>query len=304
MDIGVVLVTYNRLEELKETVGLYETQTKMPRYILIVDNHSTDGTEGFLAQWQKEQKDVPRYVLRLTKNEGGSGGFHEGMKRALEMDADWIWLADDDAYPEKNALEVLERFSCEHRDLMKNVAALCTKNYGDNGITFGHRCRFVSALIGKSQVPVSQREYEKDYFFLDMYSFVGTLISKRVLQEAGLPVKGFFIYADDTEHSLRVGKYGKIVCVPKAKVYHNDNNNYTSAASWRDYYATRNILLTYKWHLDKTTYYKRRLFRQMTALRSMNSEKMKVFRAAILDAKNDVLGLHPVYRPGWHPKEK
>jgi GT2 family glycosyltransferase len=43
MDIGVVLVTFNRLEKLKIALGSYDKQTVKPKYILVVDNKSTDG---------------------------------------------------------------------------------------------------------------------------------------------------------------------------------------------------------------------------------------------------------------------
>ena len=45
MKIGVVLVTYNRLEKLKIALKSYEEQTVLPKYILVVNNNSNDGTK-------------------------------------------------------------------------------------------------------------------------------------------------------------------------------------------------------------------------------------------------------------------
>ena len=53
MKIGVVLVTYNRVSMLKKTLELYEKQTKKPDYILVLNNHSTDSTEGLLTSWEE-----------------------------------------------------------------------------------------------------------------------------------------------------------------------------------------------------------------------------------------------------------
>ena len=73
MDIGVVLVTYNRLEKLKVSLKCYSEQTCQPSYVLVVDNCSTDGTDLYLDQWlsQKEQfeKEVYDKIVNPTKEE-------------------------------------------------------------------------------------------------------------------------------------------------------------------------------------------------------------------------------------------
>ena len=42
MKIGVVIVTYNRLEKLKKCLSAYERQAFLPVFLHIVDNCSTD----------------------------------------------------------------------------------------------------------------------------------------------------------------------------------------------------------------------------------------------------------------------
>src|SRR4029078_3287900 len=43
----------------------------------------------------------------LTDNTGGAGGFHEGLRWALERGADLVWLMDDDGLPEPGCLKTL-----------------------------------------------------------------------------------------------------------------------------------------------------------------------------------------------------
>lgn len=304
MRIGVVLVTFNRLNELQKTIRLYEKQTKLPEYILVVDNHSTDGTTEFLENWAKEDGPVQHKLITLPQNMGGSGGFYAGTEAASEMDAEWIWLADDDGYPQNNALEELEKFSESHPDIMSKTVALCTENLGEHGIATGHRVRVKKILGSAVLVPVSEKEYHKEYFSLDVYSFVGAMVNKNALLKAGFPQKEFFIYADDTEHALRMGKLGDILCVPAAKVYHYDNYVFSREASWRDYYVTRNLLLTLKWHCGYPACFFRLICRMLTAFRSRNVEKIKVVWVGICDAQKGKIGIHPLYRPGWQPKKK
>ena len=51
MELGVVIVTFNRLEKLKKALKAYEMQTCRPGRILVVDNCSTDGTDVYLQKW-------------------------------------------------------------------------------------------------------------------------------------------------------------------------------------------------------------------------------------------------------------
>ena len=50
MKFAVTIVTYNRLELLKECVQQVLSQTVPFFYICIVDNNSTDGTSKYLDQ--------------------------------------------------------------------------------------------------------------------------------------------------------------------------------------------------------------------------------------------------------------
>lgn len=300
MKIGIVIVTYNRIEELKKALFCYENQTKRPEYIIVTDNCSTDGTGDYLKIWQSQKGVCPRYVMSLEENMGGAGGFYHGMKMAQEMEsADWIWVADDDAFPELNALELAEKFANQHLKLINEAAALCGMCEYEGRIASVQRIRLIKTIFGTQEMPVKKSEFTKEYFDIDMYSFVGTMIRRDVLQRAGLPRKDFFIYQDDLEHAIRVGKFGRILCVPSIVIHHKDNYMYGDKVTWRDYYATRNVILMYQEHLDSKSTRIRAMRRMLTAYLSGNRKKIKVIREAIQDARMGKTGLHPVYRPGW-----
>ena len=76
MNIGVVIVTYNRLMKLKKCLAAYEAQTLSPEYILIVDNCSADGTGEYLDEWAKHTPLRNPTVIHCSHNSGGAGGFY------------------------------------------------------------------------------------------------------------------------------------------------------------------------------------------------------------------------------------
>ncbi|MBE5886831.1 MAG: glycosyltransferase [Lachnospiraceae bacterium] len=298
---GVVLVTYNRLQELKKSLPCYEKQTKKPVYMIVVDNCSNDGTKEFLEKWENEDCGIIKKVITLPENRGGSGGFYAGLKEAsVRTDADWIWVADDDAFPELYDFEKAELFVENHAELMKEVSAFCGMCEYEGRVASVQRARFSKTVLGRHEVPIKESEYRtKEFFEIDLYSFVGTFLRRDALLKAGLPREDFFIYQDDYEHAVRMGKQGKLLCVPEILIHHKDNYMYNREVSWRDYYATRNIVILYKTHIDKKSLRLRILRRLLAAYSSGNKMKIKVIKEAIADGKAEKTGIHPVYKPGW-----
>ena len=81
MKLGVVIVTYNRLELLKECITACINQKEEFQKILIINNASTDGTKEYLENLQYSNLEI----INSNKNLGGSGGFWLGIKQ-------WNWI--------------------------------------------------------------------------------------------------------------------------------------------------------------------------------------------------------------------
>src|SRR3954447_15177950 len=100
--VCAVVVTYNRVELLRECLTALEAQTRPLDRILVIDNKSTDGTAEMV---RSEHPGVE--LVELPENRGGAGGFYEGTRRAYDDGYDWLWLMDDDTIPNATALEKL-----------------------------------------------------------------------------------------------------------------------------------------------------------------------------------------------------
>ena len=305
MNICVVLVTYNRKEELVKTLEAYERQAYLPHTILVVDNHSTDGTGDMLRSWQSADGATVRRVLSLPENVGGSGGFYEGMRMALELGSEWIYVSDDDAVPDREALSAMAEYVDSHADEMDGIAALCGVIRSGDDYAYDDRCVIAKWKLGGKTIKSAPKvNYMLRSFDIDCLSYVGSCIKADAIRQVGLPLKEFFIYFDDFEHSLRLRRAGRIVCLTDSVMYHKCNSTYSREANWRDYYATRNVLYAYLKYFGKLSYYRRAWMRRLTAIRSLNRRKYSVIRQGIKDAKAGRLGIHPIYRPGWKPGDK
>ena len=75
--VAAVVVTYNRIELLKECLGALEKQN-YPCDILVVDNASTDETEKYISLIKSKYDNL--YYKNTGANIGGAGGFNFGMR--------------------------------------------------------------------------------------------------------------------------------------------------------------------------------------------------------------------------------
>lgn len=233
MKIIAVVVTYNRLELLKQSVASLRNNSPLSQ-IVVVNNGATDGTH----EWLDAQSDI---LTIHQSNVGGSGGFYTGIAKAYEMGADWIWCMDDDVFPRQDCLQQL--LDC----LGKDIGILAPRRIL-NGQPFIHEFtsyNFTNPLLsmkrGKLHPSIS---VPTDIAGCD---FEGPFISRQVVERIGLPNKDFFIFCDDTDYCLRAYLAGFRLCyVPTALMDKQAFFSEDSWASrqqkkkWKRYYQVRN----------------------------------------------------------------
>ncbi len=312
MNVDVVIVTYNRLEKLKKTLQCYENQTKTFRNLIVVNNHSTDGTLEYLEEWNKKETPFEKHIITTKENLGGAGGFFAGQKLSMTMHPDWIFIADDDAYPYPDLMEKFYAFEKVHRD--DGFSAICAAVHQiDGSIDVSHRSRYTltnKRYFSWNSVPLG--EYEAPYFDIDFLTYVGPFINAKAIAQVGYVNSRFFIYNDDSEHSLRLKKYGRLVCVPEMKITHDvkivgqfkeqvkDDN---ILVSWGDYYSTRNEMVMFKRHFPELAKYRFKTALKKHLKRKFKTPYEKVVWNAMRDGWFGNLGKNRKYLPGWSVKK-
>lgn len=304
MKIGVVIVTYNRLKKLKETLMKFSCQTIMPEYILIINNASTDQTTAFLEEWESEAESYKKVVINMKENAGGSGGFSMGLRESLNLEAEWVWVSDDDAVPEVNAIEEAYNYLQQNDKRLDRISAICGMVINNGKIDTKHRKNYINKGIFIKEEPILEDEYNKKEFELNAFSYVGTIISREKMRQIGVTRAEYFIWWDDTEHSLRLSKIGKILCVPNIKIHHDIGEDKFSV-TWKTYYGFRNMTDMYHRHMPKYCFWyfciKIRIKLILYSILGIRKMEMKFLNEGFQDALNGNFGIHPLYRPGWKP---
>ncbi len=230
VEVCAVIVTRDRRAMLAGALAALRAQTRSPDRILVVDNASTDGT---LAMLHRDHPDVD--VVSLPSNQGGAGGFHEGLRAARS--ADWVWVMDDDTAPAPSCLEALLRAA----DLVPGPPALLSSKvvWTDGRLhpmnTPQLERERTEAMIGAGEIGLVP---------LRAATFVSLLIRGSAIEAHGLPLRDYFLWSDDIEYTARILRSEPGYLVPTSVAVHRTERPYTavSAAGERFYFHVRNTL--------------------------------------------------------------
>lgn len=292
---GIVIVTYNRISLLKECVEHCIRQTCQPSQIIVIDNCSTDGTKEYLADLNKNQKNVN--VVHLEQNTGGAGGFYRGLVEASKADIDWVMLIDDDAILDYNCMENMNPLNSKE----KSEAYACVVE-SQGKIDTDHRRNEKGAI--------SLEAYNKNVFECQYATFCGLMVKSSLVKKIGYPEKDYFIWFDDTEYCMRINEYSPIVVCTKAHLNHKTvpapTMNGHVRASWKTYYGTRNnihALKKHKKYVELVKKVRRTIIIIIKLIRSAKNDKKcmneaKLFWDAMCDGLGGNLGKNDNYLPG------
>lgn len=205
--VGIVVVTYNRLELLKEVVEALRNQTYQDFKIVVINNDSPDGTK----EWLDSQKDL---ITIHQRNVGGAGGFFTGMKYVAENEYDYCWIMDDDVICYPNALEEL----VNGIQVKPDIGFVCSKVIGVDGSPVN--VPDIDMSTQKSGEFYWPELLEKNMVRVRNATFVSVLFPIKIIKDYGLPIKEYFIWGDDSEYTSRISSKKNCYLVGTSQVLH------------------------------------------------------------------------------------
>lgn len=194
--VAVVVVTYNRLQDLKICIDAIGKQTFTDFDIIVVNNGSTDGTKEYL----EKQDNV---ISIHQDNVGGAGGFYTGMKYMYDNGYEWLLMMDDDGIPAPRELEELlnaydEAFAINNHDVILNALVINKENRDFTAFLWARGSNRSNNIA----------ELQKEKFILDIHPFNGTLIKREVIENIGFIKREMFIWGDEEEYITRARSKG------------------------------------------------------------------------------------------------
>jgi len=218
--IAAVVVTYNRKDLLLECLSCLQNQNfsdasqacETSLDILVIDNASTDGTAEALKPLANTKQIL---YFNTGSNLGGAGGFNYGMRKAVELGYDYVWVMDDDCMP--------------HEDTLLGFLNADAELDGEYGY-LSSVCRWIDGSIctmNTQRHPLTKNitDFSPDIQPATLASFVSLFVPARIIKELGLPIKDFFIWSDDWEFTRRISRKYPCYLVGKSVVTHKSKSN-------------------------------------------------------------------------------
>jgi GT2 family glycosyltransferase len=223
--VAAIVVTFNRLEMLKECIQCLRHQSRRPELIIVINNNSNDGTK----EWLLKQNDL---ITVNQENLGSSGGQWSGIVEAYKRGYDWFWCMDDDTAATQGALECLLTSPAALNSETGFLASLVLWKDGSvhkmNAPWILRAVPFKNLLLpshAKDEINWIKKIIENKQVRVKQASFVSLMVSRKVIEKVGLPLRNMFIWHDDAEFTDRISRFFHGYLIFESIVYHNTIDN-------------------------------------------------------------------------------
>lgn len=242
--VTVVTVTYGNRKALLEQMISACIDNGIYQYV-IVDN----GVSWAVNSFEQQFPECKFVIVRLEANKGPAVGYYMGIRTALEISANLIWLLDDDLCPESGCLEELIKNynSLIGNDKEKILSVLATRpsylacinptsRNNKTPLNISHSLFFGFSItqLPERFISIGKRFFLKDYkaahylnvnrnqlkaISIDVAPYGGLLFAASNIDKIGLPDQDFILYVDDYEFSHRFKTEGDgIYLIPNARL--------------------------------------------------------------------------------------
>jgi GT2 family glycosyltransferase len=225
--IAVVIVTFNRCDELVKTICAIQNQGILENDIIVINNNSTDNTKNIL---DSNYKNI--LSLHLNENIASAGGFSKGMQTAFEKGYDWVWLFNDDSRPVEGSLKSI----LTHLNSDKiQIGLLKIANKDENN-------KAVLLYWNGVRKPVSV-DVSNEIVQTDLITFDGCIISKETIEKIGYCDPLYFMGTYEFDYCLKAKDAGiGVYTLPNGLIEDGKLGGKNGTPPWRQYYNTRNHL--------------------------------------------------------------
>ena len=240
--VTVILNTNHREDTLGLLDSLYKNSYANHRAI-VLDNASQDGSVAAIRSAFPQTQ-----VIELEHNLGYAGNNNAGVRAALDLGADWVFVLNEDTLLAPDCLEELVRVG--ESDLQIGVLGPMVYHYDEPGMiqSAGGKISKNWQAWHLAQNEADQGQYPVPHS-VDWISGCAILVRIAVIEQVGMLDARFFYYFEETEWCLRARSAGWLVVhVPRARIWHKGVQRDYRPSSNVTYYKTRNHFLMLSKH--------------------------------------------------------
>jgi len=214
--VYVLILNWNLKDDTAECVASVLDSRYTDFRVLVVDNASANGSVEYLRQ------SFPTIeIIANSTNLGFAAGNNVGIQHALNMEADYVLLLNNDTTVGAAMLSGV--VACTRSEASIGIVAPAVLYYQERNRIWRlgeriHRWLPVPVSVGRNQIDTGQFS---EPFEVDYVAFCAALIKRKVLETVGLLDERFFFSYEDADFCRRTRDAGyRILCQPQAHVWH------------------------------------------------------------------------------------
>lgn len=237
MKIFVVIVTYNGLKWYKRCLSSVEN-SDIPVHTVVVDNASTDNTTDYL------EENFPQiHLIKSKDNLGFAKGNNVGINFALENNANFIFLLNQDAWVETNTISSL--INAMHLNDKAGIISPMHLSGSGNNLDVNFTMYLTSKFISDSFL----KKLENFYNLRFVNAAAWMLNVDCIERVGGFDTSLFSHYGEDDNYCQRVIYHGyDIILDTKSFIYHDREKReiqQPTVSLWNE--ANRNLSIKVKY---------------------------------------------------------
>ncbi|WP_223558148.1 glycosyltransferase family 2 protein [Chryseobacterium lathyri] len=217
LSIHVIIVTYNAMKWAERCFTSLR-QSSVPLQCIVVDNGSSDGTQGYIKKHFPEV-----HFIHSGQNLGFGKANNTGIEAAYQKGADFFYLMNQDAWLYEDSIEKLLEIYHDHPHqeevgIISPVHVDGTEKkldiFLDKYIAHNwEKTRLISDLYFQTLKP---------YYEISFVNAAHWLLPKKTIETVGGFNPYFFHYGEDNEYVNRLHFHKKkVILAPGSKVVHD-----------------------------------------------------------------------------------
>lgn len=241
--VYIILLNYNNEHFTLDCLRSLEHVTYTNIVPVVVDNCSKQESVQAIRQAYPDLK-----IIEAGDNLGFTGGNNLGIRYALEQNADYVMLLNNDTIVAPDMFDIM--VDVMEKDPSIGVSGPMIYFYDApdtiwsiaGGINWKTGTTYMIGLYESDN-----GQYGTTPQTADFITGCALLVRREVWEKVGLLDDNFFIYYEETEWCVRAGRAGyKLVYIPEAMMWHKIPLEARASSAWAYYYMTRNRLLFLK----------------------------------------------------------
>lgn len=254
--VFIILVNYNGIDDTIDCINSIKGNAYQNIRIVVVDNGSNDDSYNRLVRMYGSTSDI--VIIDAGENLGFAGGNNVGILYAIENDADYILLLNNDTIVDENFLIPLIKYSQkENKPLLLSAKILY---YSDPSRIWYGGGKYLKYKGTARHLRFN--ELDSDVSYVEDVNFVCgcfMFFNRDAINKVGLMPEDYFLYGEDTAYSLVAVKQNvPMKYISDSVIYHKVSASTSKLSDVSTYYSIRNrfvVIKNYQRGLEKIIAY-------------------------------------------------